>query len=330
MTLILAVDGGNSKTDLALVDGKGSLLAAQRGPTVSHQMAGWEEGFNRLESMARGVIDGRADRPALSVFGLAGADTPAVSRRLLSGITKLELSSKSIVVNDAVIALRAGTRSDCGIALVCGAGINGFGRAPDGRTARFAALGGISGDWGGGGDLGEAALAAAVRARDGRGSPTSLSQSVAQHFGVRAPSAVSIAIETGEIPWRRLDELVPLVFAAAAAGDQIGRGLIDRQSEELAAMTYGLARRLGLLRREVDVVLSGGVFKGYDQGLLGDLTRRIKDRVPSARPIRIPAPPVLGAALIGLDQLSGGLVGKNAERRLQQALVAWDRSNYFT
>ena len=53
------------------------------------------------------------------------------------------------------------------MAVVCGAGINCVGMRPDGRTARFPALGRFSGDWGGGWALAEEALYHAARAADG-------------------------------------------------------------------------------------------------------------------------------------------------------------------
>ena len=49
--VVLAVDGGNSKTDLALVAPDGRLLAALRGPTTSHQQIGFEPGIERMASL---------------------------------------------------------------------------------------------------------------------------------------------------------------------------------------------------------------------------------------------------------------------------------------
>ena len=52
---ILAVDGGNSKADVALVGIDGTLLAAVRGPTISHQAVGLEEGVRRLTRLVTAV-----------------------------------------------------------------------------------------------------------------------------------------------------------------------------------------------------------------------------------------------------------------------------------
>ena len=84
-----------------------------------------------------------------------------------------------------------------GIALICGQGVNGVGVAPDGRVAGFDGVGDISGDWGGGTALGQAAQAAAVRARDGRGPRTSLEKLVPAHFGLASPGSVVRALYSG-------------------------------------------------------------------------------------------------------------------------------------
>ena len=72
------------------------------------------------------------------------------------------------VGNDTLAVLRAGTERGWGVAVVCGAGINCVGVAPDGRSVRFPALGRITGDWGGGYDVGLEALYVAARGEDGR------------------------------------------------------------------------------------------------------------------------------------------------------------------
>jgi len=112
--------------------------------------------------------------------------------------------------------------------VICGQGVNAAGIAPDGQTARLDALGEISGDWGGGTDVGWAGLAAAVRARDGRGPRTALEQDVPAHWGLKTPAAVTEAFYTGRIRYRQIGQLSPVVFGAAGAGDAEARKIVDR------------------------------------------------------------------------------------------------------
>jgi N-acetylglucosamine kinase-like BadF-type ATPase len=331
--VILAVDGGNSKTDVALVGGDGQLLTAVRGPTTSHQQVGLELGVERLTSLVadarnRAGLEREPDRgglPTVAVYALAGADTPADDRRLLRAIAARGLAARDVIVNDAFAPIRAGSEQGWGIALICGSGVNAAGIAPDGRRARLAALGPISGDWGGGGDIGLTALGMAVRARDGRGQRTSLETLVPAAFGYRRPIDLTRAIEAGIVQQHRLRELCPVVFGAAGQGDVVARAILDRQADELVRMAGAIIGQLSLARRQPDVVLAGGVFAARDPHFESRIREGIQALAPGARVHRAEAVPVLGAALLGLDALSGyeARARHAAEARLRTSLGAW-------
>jgi N-acetylglucosamine kinase-like BadF-type ATPase len=327
---ILAVDGGNSKTDVALVAADGQLLAALRGPTISHQQVGLEVGVDRLAALlleARLRAGRQADEPAaaVAVYALAGADTPIDHRRLTRALDARGLALDHHVLNDAFAPLRAGSDRGWGVALICGSGMNAAGIAPDGRRTRLAALGAISGDWGGGGDIGLAALGAAVRARDGRGLRTTLEKSVASAFGFSRPIDLTLAIEAGTVAQSRLRELSPVVFRTARNGDPVARSIIDRLADELVVMAGAIIRRLSLVRRRPDVVLAGGVFAARDEPFEARIRDGICAIAPGAAVRRSEAIPVLGAALLGLDRLEGLTAGDRlaAEARLRASLGVW-------
>ena len=317
---VLAVDGGNSKTDLALVSRSGALLALVNGPTISHQQVPIEICMERLRGyVVQARAQGRVQGPiAVGSFCLAGADFPRDVRLLRDAIGDQHVANRIEVRNDAFAALRAGSPSGWGVVVISGAGVNSVGVGPDGREARLAGIGDLSGDWGGGYAVGQEALTAAVRARDGRGSPTSLAVIVPRALGKRRPIDVTRAMYDGRMSRRRLEELAPLVFAAAAEGDEVARGIVDRLADELAVMAAAIARRLRVASREVDIVLTGGVFRTDEAGFYARLEERLRAALPLARTRRLTERPVLGAALIGLDAI-GAARGGAAERRLRSA-----------
>ena len=281
--------------------------------------------MERLAELAgRAATTANVALPAsLGSFVLAGADFPTDVALLRRSIAATGVAAEVRVRNDAYGALRAGARSGWGIAVICGSGVNAAGMAPTGRTERFAAIDDLSGDFGGGAGIGVEALRLAVRARDGRGRSTSLERIVPDHFGLGRPIDVTRAIYEGRIPRRRLEELAPRVFAAAGAGDGVARELLDRVADELATMATAIARRLRVARREVEVVLVGGVFRTTDRVFHDRLADAIRRHVPRARIVRLDAPPVLGAALLALDERGGG-ARAGAERRLRAALSSAD------
>jgi len=322
---ILAVDGGNSKADVALVASDGTLLAAVRGDTISHQAVPLDQGVRRLGELVAlvGSAAGTTAEPGQAIYCLAGADYPSDIRLLRSSFSAAIPAGETLILNDTFAALRAGTSRPWGIALICGQGINGAAVAPNGRRVRFAGVGDISGDWGGGTSIGQAGLGAAVRARDGRGPRTELERTIPAAVGLRRPDDVTRAYYDGRLDEARIGDLAPAVFATAAGGDAIARSIVDRLADELAVMAAALARRTSLTRRDPEVVLAGGIFKTDDAAFHVALAERIHAAIPNARIVRLAAPPVLGAALIGLDRLNGDLRDPAVQTRLREAIEAW-------
>ena len=238
---------------------------------------------------------------------LANVDLPREERAMEAALRARGWARDTQVANDTFALLRAGLPDDGsarhGVAVVCGAGINCVGRTDDGRTHRFPALGRLSGDWGGGGGLVDEALWHAARAADGRGGPTALEQALPARFGLVDMGALIEALHLGDLrPGRRV-ELAPVLFEAAAAGDPVARSLVLRQAEEVVALAAVTLERLELLDRPTPVLLGGGVLAARHPLLHDALTERLAARAPYAEPLLITAPPVLGAALLGLDRL---------------------------
>jgi N-acetylglucosamine kinase-like BadF-type ATPase len=324
---VLAVDGGNLKTDVALVGRDGSVLAAIRGTSISHQAVGLRRGVLTLEALvstaaSRAGLD-PSTRPLADVgaFTVAGADFRRHESMLRRAYGSAGAALDVRIWNDAFAPLRAGT-DGVGVAVICGSGMNAAAVAPDGRMARFPALGEISGDWGGGGGIGGEALWYAVRARDGRGPRTTLERLVPEHYGLRRPLSVTVALEEHRLPHGRLRELAPLVLEAAAAGDPVARSIVDHQADEIVAMAVALLRRLGMLRSAVPVVVAGGVSRTDEPGFWARIRAGVAAAAPKATVGRLDAPPVLGAALLGLDAITLHTEERaRAERRVRTELT---------
>jgi N-acetylglucosamine kinase-like BadF-type ATPase len=320
---VLAIDGGNSKTDVALVGADGTLLASGRGPG--------SRAFPTPETIAAiGATIAAAAREAglppgwpaadAVVACMANADLPEEEDQLAGLLTAQGWGASTTVANDTFAVLRAGLVTPAGrpwgVAVTCGAGINCVGVAPDGRTTGFLALGGITGDWGGGLGLGHAALWWAIRAEDGRGPQTALREAVAAHFGRPAVRDVAIAIHQGKIDTDDLQDLTPALFTAAARGDQVALDLVGRLADEIVAMAGTVIRRLDLAGAAVPVVLGGGLLTARHPRLTARITERLTARAPRAEVSVVAVPPIAGAALIGLDATGAGPA---AELRLRAA-----------
>ena len=330
---ILAVDGGNSKVDVALVSRDGAVMGAARGGGTPFLPGSDERSIAALlDTIARACREAGIDparRPLARVAALCvcGADLPVDDRRIARALKPHSLATDLLLHNDTFAVLRAGTDRSWGVGVVCGAGMNCSAVGPTGRVVRYAALGEISGDGGGGGWLGQQAVSAAVRGRDGRGPHTLLERLVPAHFGLRGVPAVLQGIQTGRIDDFPL-ELAPVVFAAAGQGDAVAQGIVDRQADELVAMVVSALRRLRLTRRDVDVVLGGGVFAGGDGCFTGRIVDGIHAVAPAARVARLAVPPIVGAALLACDRLpaAAGAAGRVRDCLTAQRLKPGDPS----
>jgi N-acetylglucosamine kinase-like BadF-type ATPase len=131
------------------------------------------------------------------------------------------------------------------------------------------------------------------------------------------PTAVMEAIYVGRMEYSRLSEVAPLVFKAAAAHDQVAEHLIEELADEVVANAIAAIRRLHLTRQDVHVVLGGGVLRAAGPKLLARISDGVRAVAPNALIRQLEAPPLLGAALIGLDLMAAPA---RAYRRLRQEL----------
>jgi N-acetylglucosamine kinase-like BadF-type ATPase len=319
---VLAVDGGNSKTDLALVAADGAVLALVRGPLSSPHHLGMDGCLSVLDGLlAEAVRDaqlGDVGGKVAEVASLlmAGVDFPSEEDALREAIERRGWARRVQVGNDTFAVLRAGTERGWGVAVTCGAGINCVGVAPDGRQARFPALGDITGDWGGGYDVGLAAVSAAARSEDGRGPRTSLEGAVPAHFGLKTPMELAEAIHARHIQQRRVIELAPLVLAEAA-DDAVAAEIVQRLADEVIAMARVALQRLDLTNEPVEVLLGGGVLQDVDGDLLGMIDAGLRREAPAATVRPTASAAIVGAALLGLDELGADA---EAQARLRREL----------
>ncbi|MFE4691186.1 N-acetylglucosamine kinase [Streptomyces sp. NPDC056749] len=299
---VLAIDAGNSKTDVAVIGADGTVLGSARGGGFQPPVVGVEVAVDALGTAVLAAFEqaGVAGVGHVSAC-LANADLPVEERELAEALVARGWGRTVEVRNDTFAILRAGVDEPRGVAVVCGAGINCVGMGPDGATARFPAIGRMSGDWGGGSGLAEEAMWFAARAEDGRGEPTELARTLPGHFGLDSVYALIEALHLGHIPFGRRHELTPVLFSTGAAGDRIAQGLVERQGDEVVAMVSVALSRLGLLEEETPVVLGGSVLAARHPALDDRITGLLAVRAPKAVIRVVSAPPVLGAALLGLD-----------------------------
>ncbi len=306
ISYVLGIDGGATKTHALLLDSHGHCLGFGEAGSGNHQVFGLKPALKEIQRASLSAITTAGLSPSdirLGYFCLAGADLPEDYSMLQEAIEGLELAQSVVVKNDTMAALRSGLTRSWGVVVVCGTGFNAAGRAPDGREIILPGLGPISGDWGGGYALSQDMIRMIMRAWDGRGKPTLLTSLVLSALNVPSEEVLLAKLYHGEIQARSLTNLVPLLFEAAEAGDEVARELIIKMGTEVGITASTLIRRLFLEQEEVEVVLAGGVFKGKGSLLLDTVLDVVCQVAPKARIVRPRYEPVVGAALLALEAM---------------------------
>jgi hypothetical protein len=95
--------------------------------------------------------------------------------------------------------------------------------------------------------------------------------------------------------------------------------LVERLAVEIVALVRAATTRLDLVDDEVEVVLGGGLMRRADGTLLGLIERGLGEIGAGLVLKRTSEPPVVGAALLALDELGAGI---EAQARLRTELRA--------
>ncbi len=313
--LVVAVDGGGSKTDVVAITLDGDVLRRVSGPGSSPHLEGLAGSVAIIDGLVRAAV-GDAIPAAVGIF-LSGIDLPVEEEHFRDALVGLPWSVNAVVENDLFALLRAGTEEPDAIAIVCGTGINAVGVRRDGAQVRFLSMGSLSGDWGGGTGLGAEALWHAARAVDGRGPATGLVEVVCATLGVGSIPELIEDLHFERRSYSELATLAPGVFEAADAGDVVAGALVDRQADEIVAYVRAITGRLNLAA--VPVVLGGGILQGGRCLLLDRIAAGVAEVAPGSRLVHAQSPPVTGAALRTLERAGAS---PKALRHAQLALGA--------
>ena len=301
MGCFLGIDGGGTRTTAWLANDDGKLLAsAETGPSNPLKVgcrAAEREIAKAYRACAREAgfptsATRTAHPPLLRavVAGISGTDRRSVHWPLLEWMRQHIPARHYLLTSDAAIALAAAFRNAPGIIVIAGTGSIAYARDEQGRVLRAGGWGIPFDDGGSGYDIGRQAVAAALKAFDGRGPQTALIERICEHLKLE---------EINEIVARQLEHqevaaIFPLVIDAAHEGDLVARHLCESASQVLAGLAIALLNRAGWARSKTHVVTSGGVFKSSTL-IRRAFARSLRRFAPQALVEMLERPPLDGA-----------------------------------
>lgn len=271
--LLLAVDGGGTKTQALVTDLQGKVLARGLGPGSNVHNVGFEESCRAVTTAIDGallqVVGLRSARQgqswrgapiAAACFGLAGVDAPEDEAEIARWVRQQTIAERFLVVNDAELVLAGGTPEGWGVALISGTGSVCLGRANGGRTVRVGGWGPLLSDEGSGYEIASHALRAVARSVDGREQAPGLVKAVLRHWSLRDPGSLIRFVHAPTTTAAEIAGLAPVVLEQAHHGDAIAREILERAARELARQVETVIDRLKLSRPPL--ALAGGMLRG--------------------------------------------------------------------
>jgi N-acetylglucosamine kinase-like BadF-type ATPase len=302
---VLGIDVGGTRTTCLLADDHGRIVATATGPGANLQAVG-ELGFEKvLYTVMEQTVAPRGVMPSVICLGIAGVDRPEDLAIVRSIMGRIGYKARILVVNDALISLQAAIGEAPGIVIVSGTGSIAYGRDRAGNAARAGGWGYALGDEGSGYWIGRLAMRAVVRAADGRGSPTSLTERLLAHFGAQRPDELLQTVYHASFRPAAFAALAVHVQQARDAGDAAATTILERGVEELLGAAASVTAQLNLASQEFTFVLSGGMFRAVPW-LREQLVRQLPSLAPRSHVIHLEVEPALGAVRLALSEIHGG------------------------
>ncbi len=226
MIHVLGIDAGGTKTVCHLADEHGSLIAEARSTGANLQAAGELHVEKVLHDVMAEAIGHRGIVPAAICLGIAGVDRPEDSIVVAGIMRRIGAHARTIVVNDALVALEAGAPGAPGVVIISGTGSISYGRNAQNEGARSGGWGHVLGDEGSGFWIGRAAIRAVLREADRRGPRTMLTPLLLQHFGVPAAQNLIHEVYQSNLQPSAIGSLARCVQAAFSEGDEASTGIL--------------------------------------------------------------------------------------------------------
>lgn len=303
MRYFLGVDVGNTKCHALIVDESGTAVGFGAGGPGNHEVLGPDGFRDALHVVVNAALNNAGLKPehiSGAGFGIAGYDWPSDGALMHQVIDTLGMNAPYQFVNDAMIGLIAGAKQGWGVAVSAGTSCNCRGRNRAGKEGRVTGNGQWFGEYGGGIELVYKAYDAMAREWSLRGPKTLITQIFVEHYQVNGVLDLLEGVARERLRMRATD--AELVFKAFHQGDAVAESIIRWMSQELAGLAIGVIHQTEIESLEFEVVLAGSFYKGTPL-IEKVMHETIHTVAPGATLVRLNAPPVVGAAMLGMEQV---------------------------
>lgn len=246
MEYVLGIDGGGTKTHLVAMDKAMKILYEGYGGSSNLTSLTSGEVDRNLSELLGAFFANRNFSPrdcACLCLGTAGAGRETARLELKTMLNRW--ANQVLVTDDAQSALAGATETGSGILLIAGTGSICYARNQRGESHRTGGWGHIAGDEGSGYDMACQILRAVVRAADGRGSETQLTDLVMDFWSLTGIDQLIDALYRSGKGKSEIAALAILCDKAYDKQDKTAFQIMDKCAAGLAEMVIAAADVFG-------------------------------------------------------------------------------------
>ena len=228
------------------------------------------------------------------VIGIAGVSNRNAASMIESAVRECGYSGPLRLAGDQEIALAGAVRGH-GAVLISGTGSVCYGRDRNGASFRTGGYGYLIDDEGSGYAVGRDILRAVVRAADGRGKQTCLTELVYDALKVSDVSGIITWLYAPDTGKKGVASLAPLLLIALAQTDPAAKEIAERAAEELCLMVTAAWEKAGM--KDGELACTGSILTRYP-AIREALAQRLHATLPELRITEAQGSPAKGAAML--------------------------------
>jgi N-acetylglucosamine kinase-like BadF-type ATPase len=284
----LGIDGGGTKTELALSDPEGKIVSRLFMDGCNPNTVGIERTKRIIED---GIIQACKDVPLSSVVvyaGIAGCASEIYADEIKTMLEKMSFAAFDVGSdNNNIVA--AGLGNNEGITMILGTGICSYVVKKE-ETKRIAGWGYLFDNGGSAFHIGRDAINAYFSAYDGTGEETTLVQRIKQTFGYSNEELLKYLYSGGN---KLVSSYAMYVFEEAEKGDKVSVSILKKHIAEIARLIRASLSHFSDYDKKIPVILGGGLTN--QALLLPYLLDELGDDIKSCNIQVLDVPPVNGA-----------------------------------
>ncbi|MEP6904047.1 MAG: BadF/BadG/BcrA/BcrD ATPase family protein [Actinomycetota bacterium] len=306
--LYLGVDGGGTKTHIAIINQEQQLVCEGFAGASNPLRVGIETAVTNIVAAINSACDSaeinRGDIVS-ATLGLAGVRRADLRQRIRERFTQTLRIKKVEVTTDAEIALFGIGKNKAGLVIIAGTGSVCIGQNSKGVKFSAGGWGPLAGDEGGGSGIALNALHKIAKASDGRGKPTRLSDIAVDYFRAGKLENLSVAIYAPQVDNARIAGFARFVGETALTGDEVAIEILGEAGFELGLAAYAVIKKLNLQRGKVPIGLVGSVFKSGNL-VTDSLLQTVHTIAPKAYLVKKIIQPAYSAAQMAFENNENG------------------------